>query len=147
MAKKITTGKRDREKLKQQKREEKQKRKEVRQSSGKSSFEDMIAYVDENGVIQSTMPETVRTAIDIEDIQISTPKQEEIEEEDLEGRVEFFNTSKGFGFIKDLKSQEKYFFHISSAPSNIAEGNKVTYELERGTRGMNAVRISIINKQ
>ena len=51
MAKRITTGKRDREKLKEQKRQEKQKRKDERKSGGTSSFEDMIAYVDENGIL------------------------------------------------------------------------------------------------
>ena len=39
MAKRITTGKRDREKLKEQKRQEKQKRKEERQKGGTSTFE------------------------------------------------------------------------------------------------------------
>ena len=36
--------------------------------------------------------------------------------------------------------------HITSAPEGITEGDNVTFEIERGTRGMNAVRISIINK-
>ena len=116
MAKRITTGKRDREKLKEQKRQEKQKRKDERKSGGTSSFEDMIAYVDENGILHT-------------------------------GRVEYFTASKGYGFIKDADSGEKYFFHISSAPDTIAEGDKVTFEIERGTRGLAAVRISIINKQ
>jgi cold shock CspA family protein len=58
--------------------------------------------------------------------------------------VEHFNTEKGYGFIKDIGSVEKYFFHINNAPDNITEGNQVTFELERGQRGMNAVRITII---
>ena len=62
------------------------------------------------------------------------------------GRIEHFNKSKGYGFVKDAENGEKYFFHISSAPDDIAEGDIVTFEIERGTRGMNAVRISIINK-
>ena len=41
---------------------------------------------------------------------------------------------------------EKYFFHITQAPAAIAEGNRVTFELERGTRGMNAVRVAISDK-
>ena len=49
-------------------------------------------------------------------------------------------------FIKDAAGSEKYFFHITNAPAGIAEGDRVTFELERGTRGMNAVRIAIINK-
>lgn len=135
-------GKRENEKKKQAKRLEKQKRKEVRQAGGTSSPEDMIAYVDENGNIVSTPPEErTKQEIKLEDVLIATPKKEEIEEEPLNGRVEYFNTSKGYGFIKDLASTEKYFFHITSAPADIAEGDRVTFELERGTRGMNAVGI------
>ncbi len=79
----------------------------------------------------------------MEDISIATPKKEEVEAEPLRGRVEYFNSDKGYGFIKDLATTEKYFFHISAAPASIAEGNTVTFELERGTRGMNAVRIEL----
>ena len=56
--KRVTSSKRDREKAKQSKREEKQKRKEERLSSGSRSFEEMLAYVDENGILHST-PEGV----------------------------------------------------------------------------------------
>ena len=51
--KRVTSSKRDREKAKQSKREEKQKRKEERLSSGSRSFEEMLAYVDENGILHS----------------------------------------------------------------------------------------------
>ena len=146
MVKQVTTSKRDREKLKEQKRKEKQQRKEERQSSGTSSFEDMIAYVDQFGVLHSTPQEKPKEEIDASNIEISVPKQEEVEIVPLTGRIEHFNASKGYGFIKDAGSSEKYFFHISSAPAEIAEGDKVTFELERGTRGMNAVGISIITK-
>ncbi|CDN32482.1 Cold shock protein CspA [Mucinivorans hirudinis] len=148
MAQRITTGKRDREKLKEQKRKEKQHRKEERQSGGVSTFEDMIAYVDENGMLCSKPPERSKREIDASEIAVSVPKQEDIEVVPLNGRVEHFNSSKGYGFVKDLGSSEKYFFHITAAPASITEGDKVTFELERGTRGMNAVRISILtNKQ
>lgn len=146
MGKRITTEKKDREKLKQQKRLEKQKRKEERLSKGTSSFEDMIAYVDENGQLHSTPQEAPKTEIALEDIAISVSKQEEIEVVPLNGRVEYFNSSKGFGFIKDSANTEKYFFHISVAPPDIQEGDKVTFELERGLKGMNAININIIKK-
>lgn len=145
MAKRITTGKRDREKLKEQKRKEKQQRKEERQSTGKASFEDMIAYTDENGQLHATSPEKPKTEIDVSEILISIPKQENTIIEPLNGYIEYFNAQKGYGFIKQTGSNEKYFFHISSAPSEIAEGDKVTFELERGLRGMNAIQISITN--
>ncbi|MDR0954915.1 MAG: cold shock domain-containing protein [Rikenellaceae bacterium] len=137
-------GKRENEKKKQAKRLEKQKRKEERQAGGTSSMDDMIAYVDENGNITSTPPEErVRQEVKLEDVAIATPKKEDIEVEPLRGRVEHYNESKGYGFIKDLTTSEKYFFHISAAPADIAEGKIVTFETERGTRGMNAVRIVI----
>ena len=139
MAKRITSGKREREKLKQTKRQDKQKKKEERLSGGSRSFEDMLAYVDENGVLHTT-PQDVKPKeeIDASQIEISVPRQSEIEE--------YFTASKGYGFIKDAASSEKYFFHITNAPAGIAEGDRVTFELERGTRGMNAVRIVISNK-
>ena len=146
--KRVTSSKRDRDKAKQSKREEKQKRKEERLSSGSRSFEEMLAYVDENGILHST-PEGVKPKeeIDASEIEISIPKKGEAEEVlPLNGRIEHFNVSRGYGFIKDLGSGEKYFFHVTSAPEGITEGDNVTFEIERGTRGMNAVRISIINK-
>ena len=135
MAKRITSGKRDREKLKEQKRKEKLQRKEDRKSSGTSSFEDMIAYVDANGVLSSTPPDKQKEDVDVNDIAISVPKQEDVEIEPLKGRIEHFNSDKGYGFVKDLGSSDKYFFHISAAPASIAQGDIVNFELERGTRG------------
>lgn len=137
-------AKKENEKKKQAKRIEKQKRKEERQSSGTASMDNMIAYVDENGNLSNTPPEERKKAkIKLEDVLIATPKKEEVESEPLKGRVEYFNASKGYGFIKDLASTEKYFFHISSAPQNITDGDITTFEIERGTRGMNAVNIVI----
>lgn len=139
-------NKKELEKKKQTKKQEKQKRKDIRKTtSGTKSFDDMIAYVDENGNITDTPPDpTKNTKIEAETIAISTPKKEDVEDPILNGRVEHFNTEKGYGFIKDIGSVEKYFFHINNAPDNITEGNQVTFELERGQRGMNAVRITII---
>ena len=141
-------GKRENEKKKQAKRFEKQKRREERQAGGSSSLDDMIAYVDENGNITDTPPQLrPKVEIQLEDIVIATPKKEDIAAEPLKGRVEYFNTEKGYGFIKDLASTEKYFFHISYLfnlflPEGIGEGRIVLFELMRGTRGMNAVKIA-----
>lgn len=145
MAKPISFNKRENEKKKASKRIEKMKRKEDRKANSTSgSLDDMIAYVDKNGNITSTPPDANQHEdIKLEDIAVSTPKQEYTEPEPLKGRVEHFNADKGYGFIKDLGCTEKYFFHISAAPQNIAEGNLVTFTLERGTRGMNAVGIEL----
>jgi Cold shock proteins len=144
MAKSMTFNKRELEKKREKKRQDKQKRKEDRKAnSGDGSFDDMIAYVDENGMISSTPPDpNSKQEIDASAINISTPQREKEEVLPLKGRVEHFNQSKGYGFIKDIASTEKYFFHISQAPDGISEGQIVSFELERGQRGMNAVRIS-----
>jgi len=137
-------NKRELEKKKEQKKKEKQQRKEERKAGGSKSFGDMIAYVDENGVITSTPPDqSKKQFVDLENILISTPKRKEVEVKPLNGRVEYFNSDKGYGFIKDTDSAEKYFFHISNAPIGISEGKMVTFELERGERGMNATRIAL----
>ena len=113
-----------------------------------NSLDDMIAYVDENGMITSTPPEesVKREEIKQEDIMIATPKKEKEAPTIMRGRIEFFNTSKGFGFIKDLSGVEKYFFHVNNVIGNIAENNIVTFDLERGVKGMNAINISLENK-
>ena len=144
MAKPIASNKRDNEKKKQSKRLEKQKKKELRKTDKGKGFEDMIAYVDENGVITDTPPDTEKkTKINAEDIEVSVPTKEKIEDTVLKGRIEHFNDEKGYGFIKHLASVEKYFFHINNCHDDIKEGNIVLFELERGTRGMNAVNVRI----
>ena len=147
MAKSMTVGKRENEKKRLAKREAKLKRKEGRKST-KSSFDDMIAYVDENGMITSTPPaENVKKEeINLDEIIIATPKKEDEEPVILRGRVEFFNEARGFGFIKDLAGVDKYFFHVNNVVGNISEGNIVTFDLERGVKGMNAVNICLEKK-
>ncbi|MCC8187357.1 MAG: cold shock domain-containing protein [Bacteroides sp.] len=151
MAKSISSNKRELEKKKQSKRLEKQKRKEERKASGGGSLDDMIAYVDENGRITDTPPDLTikKEEIDVEQIAVSTPRKEEVEESPVrQGQVEYFNDSKGFGFIRESGGKsEKYFFHISSAPATITEGKKVTFELERGPKGMNAVQVRFADEK
>lgn len=144
MTKPVTFGKRENEKKKQARRLEKQNRKEERKLSGKANgFDDMIAYVDENGMITTTPPDInrVKRKIEQEEILISTPKQEALPIR--KGRVEHFNTSKGYGFIKDLAGTEKYFFHVNNVFADIVENDIVTFDLELGKRGMNAVNICV----
>lgn len=57
------------------------------------------------------------------------------------GIVKFFNDSKGFGFIKDEASNQEYFVHISGLIDEIRENDEVTYELQEGKKGLNAVNV------
>ena len=68
-------------KKKAQKRKEKRKRREERRAEGPSTFKEMIAYVDEFGQITDTPPEPQVEEVDLESIEISTPKME-VQEED-----------------------------------------------------------------
>jgi cold shock CspA family protein len=138
-----TFNKKEKEKKRLKKRQDKQKRKEVRKSNpGSSSLDDMIAYVDENGNITDTPPDlSKKEKVDAESIEISVPKKQDIEDPIRKGRVEFFNNDKGYGFIKDLDTQEKFFVHVNGLLDAIKETDKVTFELEKGLKGMNAVRV------
>jgi cold shock CspA family protein len=78
-----------------------------------------------------------------QDILIGTPKQEEVEVEIVrKGTVTFFNESKGFGFIKDLQTQESIFVHVNAASFAIKENDKVTFEIEQGQKGPTAVKVA-----
>ena len=140
-----TFGKKEREKKRLKKKEEKQKKKEERKANSTGGgLENMLVYVDEYGQLTDTPPDpSKRIKIDAEDIVIGIPKKEEQEAEDpiRKGKVSFFDSSKGFGFIIDSENQEKYFVHVSGVLEAIEENDKVSYELERGQKGMNAVRV------
>lgn len=142
-----TFNKKEQEKLRAKKRKEKQEKKEARKANPKLSGEDMYVYVDENGHLTSTPPDpSKKIIVDVASIEIGIPKREEQEAESpfKEGIVDFYDTSKGFGFIKELDSDNKFFFHVKGLIDEVKEGNKVTYELEKGMKGMNAVRVKKI---
>ena len=108
----------------------------------------MIAYIDENGNFSSTPPDpTKKKAIRLEDIEIGVPKQSTLKQADpvRKGIVTFFNDSKGYGFIKDLETQDSIFVHINALIDPIKENNKVSFEVEMGQKGPNAVRVKLIN--
>ncbi len=58
------------------------------------------------------------------------------------GTVKFFNTAKGFGFIKDENGQE-IFVHVTGLKDEVRENDKVTFEVEQGRKGLNAVNVKL----
>ena len=131
---------------KEKKRKEKEMKKLTRKDGDKGSFDDMIAYVDENGMITSTPPDpSLKKVINLEDIEISIPKSDpnQIIDPVRKGSVTFFNTSKGFGFIRDLETQESVFVHVNNLLEDIKEGNLVNYEVEMGQKGPTAVQVKL----
>ena len=146
-----TWNKKEREKKKQQNKKEKEERKQERKEIAKQgkSFDDMLAYLDENGNLSSKPPDPrKKVIINVEDIEIGVPKQAPVNPEDLirKGIVTFFNDSKGYGFIKDEVSQQSVFVHINSLTEQIKEHNKVTFEIDMGPKGANAVNVKLVVK-
>ena len=106
----------------------------------------MMAYVDENGNITSTPPDPKKkSSINENDIVIGS-RNIGGAETDLgrKGRVTFFNTSKGYGFIKDTQSQESIFVHINALATPIKENDFVSFQTEMGPRGLTAVGVKKI---
>jgi CspA family cold shock protein len=60
------------------------------------------------------------------------------------GTVKFFNTEKGFGFIKHDDSDKETFVHVSGLINQIKEGDKVEFELQNGKKGLNAVNVTVV---
>ncbi len=145
-----TFNKTEKEKKRLKKREEKQKKKEARKAAAKEGGGGIqFAYVDQFGNLTDTPPDPAdRVQIEAEDIVLGIPKKAEGDKEEFDptrtGKVSFFDTSKGFGFIIDTDTQEKYFTHVSGLIDEIAENDKVSFELEKGMKGMNAVRVKKI---
>jgi cold shock CspA family protein len=143
-----TFGKKEREKKKAKKRKEKEEARLAKKESGKSSFDDMIAYVDADGNIVDTPPEPVdkKNEIKAEDIVLGIPKKDELEEEDTvrTGVVSFFNHDKGYGFIKEVNSNDSMFVHINNVLEEINEGNKVTFEVQPGLKGPEATKVQVV---
>ncbi|MCK9618507.1 MAG: cold shock domain-containing protein [Lentimicrobiaceae bacterium] len=60
-----------------------------------------------------------------------------------EGKVKFFNESKGYGFIMDIASEKEYFVHASGLIDRIKEDDEVTFDLQEGKKGLNAVNVKL----
>jgi cold shock CspA family protein len=144
-----TWSKKEKENKKQKKKKDKEQKKEERKanSKGPKNFEDMIAYIDENGNFTSTPPDpSKRVTIREEDIVIGVPRNrvEAAPDPNRKGTVTFFNDSKGYGFIKDSDSQESIFVHMNGLIDSIKENNKVSFRIEMGHKGPNAVDVKLI---
>ena len=140
-----TFSKKEKEKARLKKaKEKKEKAEERKANSGKGqTLEDMMAYIDENGNITSTPPDPSRKRkINSEDIQIGVAKREDIPHDTVRnGVVSFFNEAKGYGFIRDLQTEESIFVHINALTEPLKENNLVTFETEQGQKGLSAINV------
>jgi CspA family cold shock protein len=60
-----------------------------------------------------------------------------------EGKVKFFNNAKGFGFITVKDSNEEVFVHSTNLIDDIREDDDVTFDVEKGDRGLSAVKVRL----
>ena len=141
-----TFNKKEVRKNKEKKRKEKEKKKLAKKEGGKSSLDDMIAYVDEYGNIVSEKPDPrSKQEVEAEEIEVSVPKADPSMKPDpvRTGRVTYFNESKGYGFIKDSETGENVFVHVNNLIDRVQEGSKVTFEIGPGQKGPAATAVKL----
>jgi cold shock CspA family protein len=140
---KETFGKKEKEKKRLKQRQDKHEKMEERKANAKKgkTLDEMMAYIDENGNLSSTPPDPRKKIIyKQEDMNTGVPVHEK-EEVERQGIVSFFNEDKGYGFIKDLKTQESIFVHSNQLSEPLKENNRVSFQVERGVKGLNAINV------
>lgn len=129
MAKRITSGKREREKIRQTRRLDKQRKKEERQSGGSRNFEEMLAYVDENGMLHATPPEPVaREEVDASRIEVSVPRRVGIGRKCAAGGLRsLFRRGEGLRIPAPVPTAGRSIFFISRMlPQRSPKADRVT---------------------
>jgi cold shock CspA family protein len=146
-----TSGKKEVRNKKDKKRQEKEKKRALKRTEKeKSSFDDMIAYVDEFGRISSTPPDpSKKTEIIAENIDpmVTLKRPENASDLMRKGVVTFFDEARGFGFIRDLESNQRIFVHASVLLEPVIENNVVVFEIVKGNKGPSAIKVKLFKEQ
>jgi len=61
-----------------------------------------------------------------------------------QGKVKFFNHSKGYGFVRDEGDGKEYFVHVSGLIDEVKDDDDVEFELVEGRKGLNAVNVKLL---
>jgi cold shock CspA family protein len=144
-----TSNKKEVKNKKEKKRKEKAKKRLIKKETGKSSFDDMIAYVDEFGKITSTPPDpSKKIQVEANAIETSVTKNDPSKKPDYvrKGVVTFFNDSKGFGFIRDMENKQSVFVHANNLQEPIKENNIVSFEIGKGPKGSTALNVKLFKE-
>jgi cold shock CspA family protein len=145
-----TFNKKEVKNKKDKKRKDKAKKRLIKKESGKkSSFDEMIAYVDEFGQITSTPPDPTKKEVVIaENIELGATKIDSPQSNDFirKGVVTFFNESKGYGFIRDMDSKQSVFVHANNLLEDVKENNVVIYEIGKGPKGPTALKVKLFKE-
>jgi cold shock CspA family protein len=145
-----TFNKKEVKNKKDKKRKDKAKKRLIKKESGKkSSFDEMIAYVDEFGQITATPPDPTKKEVVIaENIELGATKIDSPQSNDFirKGVVTFFNESKGYGFIRDMDSKQSVFVHANNLLEDVKENNVVIYEIGKGPKGPTALKVKLFKE-
>jgi cold shock CspA family protein len=145
-----TFGKKEVRKKQEKKRKKKEEKRARKKSEGKKgSFNDMIAYVNEYGMITSTPPDPDKKTVTVaENIELKITRNSPETDSDFvrKGVVTFFNESKGYGFIRDLKSNQSVFFHVNNLLEPVKENNTVIFEIGKGSKGPSAMKVELFKE-
>jgi cold shock CspA family protein len=144
-----TWTKKEREKKKRQNKQKKAEKRQERKDNTKdgNDMDSMIAYLDENGNLTSEKPDPrKKIKVIAEDIHIGAFNMNNMPQDNSarKGIITFFNSEKGYGFIKDKESGESIFVHVNAAYPEIKEQDKVMFEVEKGLKGLNAINVSLM---
>lgn len=145
-----TFHKKEVRKKKEKKRLDKEKKRQARKEKGKNSgLDDMIAYVDETGMITSTPPDpSKKVNVEAESIEVGVPKKDPSGNDNLRtGKVSTFDESKGYGFIRDLETGESIFVHVNDLIEQIETGSIVSFERAKGEKGPTALNVRLFKEQ
>jgi len=145
-----TFGKKEVRKKKDKKRKDKEQKRAKKKVEGKiTNFDDMIAYVDEFGMLTSTPPDPEKKInVEVDSIELKITKNNPQSSPDFvrKGVVSTFNKSKGYGFIRDLSSNQSVFVHVNSLLESIKENDVVIFEIGKGAKGPAAMKVKLFKE-
>ena len=144
---KETFNKRDQQQKKLKQRQDKLQRKEERKANSQKGkgLDEMMAYVDEDGNLSDTPPDPrKKKTFNAEEIIIQVPEGNN-RNVTRTGILDYWNDEKGYGFIIDKTTREKFFVHATNLIEEINLQDKVQFDTERGIKGMTAINVKKVN--
>jgi cold shock CspA family protein len=145
-----TFGKKEVKSKNEKKRKEKEQKRARKKTEGaKRSFDDMIAYVDEYGMISSTPPDPdKKIVVAAESIELGANRNRSEGAADpfKKGVITYFNESKGYGFIRDMATNDRIFVHVSNLLEPVKENNIVVFETGKGMKGTTAMNVKLFKE-
>jgi len=144
-----TSNKKEVRNKKDKKRKEKDLKRAKKKNEGSRTFDDMIAYVNEFGMITTTPPDAdKKSVVDVESIQISVTRNsvDSVVDRTKKGIVTMFNDQKGYGFIREINTNRSVFVHANSLIDRIKEGDTVSFEVMSGPKGDSAQQVRVVKE-